>query len=64
MSSRDEYVQTFHALLTELNEEIDARTERVENTGADLRDELSLLCAKQDEVRKCLASLSATDESR
>lgn len=58
MSPRDEYMQQFHALLAELNEEIDVRTKRVENGGADLRDELGALCARQDEVRKCLASLS------
>ena len=63
MSPRDDYVQKFQTLLAELNEEIDVRTERVENGGADLRDELSALCARQDEVQKCLVSLSQAGES-
>lgn len=57
MSTRDEYVQKMHALLDELNGDIDALTERAENAGADVRDELAELRARQDEARSKLASL-------
>jgi predicted nucleic acid-binding Zn-ribbon protein len=57
MSTRDEYVQKMHALLDELNGEIDALTQRAENAGADVRDEIAELRARQDEARSKLASL-------
>lgn len=55
--TRDDYVQKMHALLDQLNAEIDALTRRAENAGADVRDELAELRAKQGEARTRLDSL-------
>lgn len=62
MSTREDYVQKTHALLDELNDEIDALTERAENAGADVRDEIAELRARQDEARTRLASLRHAGE--
>jgi len=55
--TRDDYVQKMHALLDSLNDEIDALTKRAENAGADVREELAELRAKQHEAHTRLASL-------
>jgi len=57
MSTRDDPVQKMHTMLDTLNAEIDALTERAENAGADVRDEIAELRTKQDEARARLASL-------
>lgn len=44
-------------MLDTLNAEIDALTERAENAGVDVRDEIAELRTKQDEARARLASL-------
>ncbi len=62
MGTRDEYVQKMHELLDKLNAEIDALTERAENAGADMRDELAELRGKQDQARTKLASLRNAGE--
>lgn len=62
MSTRDDYVQKMHSLLDKLNDEIDALTERAENAGSDVRDEVARLRAKQDEARTKLASLRDAGE--
>lgn len=62
MGTRDEYVQKMHELLDRLNAEIDALTERAENAGADMRDELAELRGKQDQARTKLASLRNAGE--
>lgn len=62
MGTRDEYVQKMHELLDKLNAEIDALTERAENAGADLRDELAELRGKQEQARTKLASLRNAGE--
>jgi predicted nucleic acid-binding Zn-ribbon protein len=62
MGTRDEYVQKMHQLLDKLNAEIDALTERAENAGADMRDELAELRGKQDQARTKLASLRNAGE--
>jgi predicted nucleic acid-binding Zn-ribbon protein len=62
MGTRDEYVQKMHELLDKLNAEIDALTERAENAGADLRDELAELRGKQEQARTRLASLRDAGE--
>lgn len=62
MSTRDDYVQKMHDLLDKLNTEIDALTERAENAGADVRDEIAGLRGKQDEARTKLASLRNAGE--
>lgn len=62
MSTRDEYVKKMHELLDKLNAEIDALTERAENAGADMRDELAELRGKQDQARTKLASLRNAGE--
>lgn len=62
MGTRDEYVHKMHELLDKLNAEIDALTERAENAGADMRDELAELRGKQDQARTKLASLRDAGE--
>jgi predicted nucleic acid-binding Zn-ribbon protein len=62
MGTRDEYVKKMHELLDKLNAEIDALTERAENAGADMRDELAELRGKQDQARTKLASLRNAGE--
>lgn len=62
MGTRDEYVQKMHELLDKLNAEIDALTERAENAGADMRDELAELRSKQDQAHTKLASLRNAGE--
>lgn len=62
MGTRDEYVHKMHELLDKLNAEIDALTERAENAGADMRDELAELRGKQDQARTKLASLRNAGE--
>lgn len=57
MRTRDDPVQKMHAMLDTLNAEIDALTERAENAGADVRDELAELRTQRDEARARLASL-------
>jgi phage shock protein A len=62
MSTREDYAQKMHALLDELNDEIDALTERAEHAGADVRDEIAELRARQDEAHTRLASLRHAGE--
>jgi len=57
MRTRDDPGQKMHTMLDTLNAEIDALTERAENAGADVRDEIAELRTKQDEARARLASL-------
>lgn len=59
MSAPDEPVQQLQSLLDELNDEIDVLTKRVENGGADVRDEIEQLRARQIEVRSQLEATRA-----
>lgn len=60
--TREDSVRKMHVLLDELNAEIDVVTKRAENAGADVRDELAELRARQDEARTRLASLRESGE--
>src|SRR5512139_438252 len=60
--TREDYVRKMHVLLDELNAEIDVVTKRAENAGADVRDELAELRARQDEAGTRLASLRESGE--
>jgi hypothetical protein len=57
MDTRDDDVQKMHAMLASLNAEIDALIERVENAGADVRNEIAEIRTKQDEAHAKLASM-------
>jgi hypothetical protein len=57
MDTRDDDVQKMYALLASLNAEIDALTERAENAGADVRNEITEIRVRQDEARAKLASM-------
>ena len=59
MDTLDESVQKLQAQLHELDDEIDELTKRAENGGADVRDEIDQLRAKQIEVRTRLAAAQA-----
>jgi len=59
MDTRDE-AQKLYAMLDSLNAEIDALTERAENAGADVRNEIAEIRVKQDKARGKLASMGYT----
>jgi phage shock protein A len=57
MNTRDDDVQETYAMLASLDAELDALTKRAENAGADLRDEIAEIRARQDEAHARLASM-------
>jgi len=61
MDTRDDVRKTY-AMLDSLNAKIDALTERAENAGADVRNELAEIRIKQHEARARLASMRHTGE--
>jgi hypothetical protein len=56
MDTRDD-MRKLYAMLDSLNAEIDALTERAENAGADVRNEIAEIRIKQDEASAKLASM-------
>lgn len=60
----DEPVQKLQSLLGELDDEIDALTKRVENGGADVRDEIEQLRARRIEVRSQLEAMRAAEPAK
>jgi len=61
MDTRDDVRKTY-AMLDSLNAKIDALTERAENAGADVRNELAEIRIKQHEARARLESMRHTGE--
>lgn len=61
MDTRDDVRKTY-TMLDSLNAEIDALTERAENAGADVRNEIAEIRIKQDEAHARLASMRHTGE--